>query len=152
MECCEIISSSNSVINCKTCNKPSLKVELFVLKHQLNPTKKLNLPDKEYFYCKTPKCPMVYFSKDGDSFTKEDVRIKIRIKEDNQDDLPVCYCFGFTERQIREDFLKNGTSKITEWIKQEVKAKHCACEYKNPSGHCCLGDIGEVIKRSKING
>lgn len=90
---------------------------------------------------------MVYFSKDGDGFTKEDVRIKIRIKEKNQDNLPVCYCFGFTEKQVREDFRNNGFSKITEWIKAEVKAKHCACEYKNPSGHCCLGDIGEVVNK-----
>lgn len=146
MECCEQTSNKNIGI-CKYCNNPGAPIETFVLKHQLKPEKKLNLSDKEYFYCKTPKCPMVYFSKDGDGFTKEDVRIKIRIKEEEQLDLPVCYCFGFTESQIIDDFHKNDTSKITDWIKAEVKADHCACEYKNPSGHCCLGDIGKVIKK-----
>ena len=148
MKCCEVTASKATSV-CRHCKSTGIPVETFVLKHQLKPDKKLNLPERKYYYCKTPNCKIVYFSNNGDNFTREDVRIPIRVKEKEYKDLPVCYCFGFTEAQIIDDFQRNGTSKITEWIKQEVKVKHCACEYKNPSGHCCLGDIGEVIKKEK---
>lgn len=149
MKCCE--TKGKSTINCKMCKGVAQLVEIFVLKHQLKPEIKLKLPDKKYYYCKTPTCEIVYFSEDGLAFTKKDIRIKIRIKEKEQEGLLVCYCFGFTERQIIDDFHRNGVSKITEWIKNEVKDKHCACEYKNPSGRCCLGDIAEVLKRRQKN-
>ncbi len=34
-----------------------------------------------------------------------------------------------------------GKSTVAERITTEVKAGHCACEVKNPSGKCCLGDV-----------
>jgi hypothetical protein len=28
----------------------------------------------------------------------------------------------------------------------EVKAGNCACEMKNPSGKCCLGDVTRTVR------
>ena len=47
----------------------------------------------------------------------------------------VCYCFGYTANDIREDVLKNnGESTIMAKIKAEKQAGNCQCETKNPRG------------------
>jgi hypothetical protein len=35
---------------------------------------------------------------------------------------------------------------VAERIKAEVDAGHCACEVKNLSGKCCLGDVTRAAK------
>lgn len=46
----------------------------------------------------------------------------------------VCYCFGYTEEDIREDLHKNGRSLILERIAAEKKTGGCRCAELNPSG------------------
>jgi hypothetical protein len=57
----------------------------------------------------------------------------------------VCYCFSFTARQIADDLAMHGRSTVREYIRGQVRAGCCRCETTNPSGHCCLGDVGQVI-------
>ena len=70
------------------------------------------------------------------------------IKE-REDPVPLCYCFDYTRADIRRSIEKSGKSEIPERIKTEVQAGFCACEVKNPSGSCCLGEIGRAIQESK---
>ncbi len=56
------------------------------------------------------------------------------INEFKEDDL-VCYCFNYTRKQIEEDYIKNGYSKILEKITHEMKVGGCNCAQKNPKGH-----------------
>jgi len=44
----------------------------------------------------------------------------------------ICYCFGYTSDDIRQDFLKNGKSLIMEKIISEKKRGGCDCVTKNP--------------------
>jgi len=47
----------------------------------------------------------------------------------------ICYCFEYTEADIREDIQKNnGRSTIIEKIMTETKAGNCQCQTKNPKG------------------
>ena len=46
----------------------------------------------------------------------------------------ICYCFGYTSEDIRQDFIKHGCSMIMEKIKAEKKMGSCQCNTKNPSG------------------
>jgi len=62
------------------------------------------------------------------------------------DPIPVCYCFGFTRRDIHDEIAETGRSRIAEQISAEVKAGNCACEVKNPSGKCCLGNVTRVTQ------
>ncbi|MGL1930586.1 MAG: hypothetical protein OCC45_02370 [Desulfotalea sp.] len=55
-------------------------------------------------------------------------------KNEFKDDDLVCYCFEYTKRNIEDDFIKHGKSKILEKIKTEKKNKGCNCEIKNPKG------------------
>ncbi len=62
------------------------------------------------------------------------------------DPIPVCYCFGFTRKDIEDEIAESGCSTIAERITTEVKAGNCACEIKNPSGKCCLGDVTRAVQ------
>jgi hypothetical protein len=54
-------------------------------------------------------------------------------KEAQATDL-ICYCFGYTRRDIEQDVIKNGRSLILEKIAAEKKAGGCDCSTKNPKG------------------
>lgn len=57
----------------------------------------------------------------------------------------ICYCFNFTESDIKADILKNRKSTILEKIKAEKRADTCDCTAKNPKGRWCLGDVHRVV-------
>ena len=46
----------------------------------------------------------------------------------------VCYCFEYSEEDIRKDYEENGKSSILERIKAEKKFGNCQCATKNPTG------------------
>ena len=46
----------------------------------------------------------------------------------------ICYCFEFTEEDIRKDIEANGRSTILAKIKKERKIGNCQCAVKNPKG------------------
>lgn len=47
----------------------------------------------------------------------------------------ICYCFGYTEEDLRQDVLRYGRSRIMERIMAEKKDSRCRCADTNPSGH-----------------
>ena len=100
-----------------------------------------------YYYCRTPECEAVYFSRDG-VFLKPDVKVRVGLKE-QEDPVPLCYCFDYTRGDIIREIQQYGTSRIPERVKAEVQAGFCACEVKNPSGACCLGDITRAVQQAK---
>jgi hypothetical protein len=52
-----------------------------------------------------------------------------------KDDDLVCYCFGYTRKDIEEDYVaNNGKSTILERITFEKKVVECDCTHKNPKG------------------
>lgn len=46
----------------------------------------------------------------------------------------ICYCFGYTEEDLRQDVLEHGRSLIMERIAAEKKNGRCRCAEKNPAG------------------
>jgi hypothetical protein len=46
----------------------------------------------------------------------------------------ICYCFGHTEEDLRQDVLKHGRSLIMERIVSGKKGGQCRCAEKNPAG------------------
>ena len=46
----------------------------------------------------------------------------------------ICYCFGHTSADIKQDFLDNGRSLIMEKIIAEKKQGGCDCATRNPKG------------------
>jgi hypothetical protein len=107
----------------------------------------LGMPNTQYYFCDASDCELVYFALDAEAptFRRDDLVVRVGAKE-TADPIPICYCFGFTRQDVWDEIGGTGKSTVAEWIKAEVEAGHCACEVKNPSGKCCLGDITRAAK------
>ena len=101
--------------------------------------------DRRYRFCASPDCPVVYFYEDH-RFTVNDLRVRVGLKE-KHDPIPLCYCFGFNDEDVRREFRTQRRTTILDRIKSLVKEGMCACEERNPSGTCCLGDVARVVER-----
>jgi len=107
----------------------------------------LGMPNTQYYFCEAPGCDAVYFPLDTQAplFRREDLVVRVGAKE-IEDPLLVCYCFGFTRQDIWDEIRSTGKSTVAKRITAEVEAGRCACEMKNPSGKCCLGDVTRIVK------
>src|SRR5713101_2012113 len=52
-------------------------------------------------------------------------------------------CFNFSRADVRRECT------ISARIAAEVRAGRCACEVKNPSGACCLGEVNRAVRDAK---
>jgi hypothetical protein len=107
----------------------------------------LGMLNTQYYFCEAPDCEVVYFPLDAEAptFRRQDLVVRVGAKE-TADPIPICYCFGFTRQDIWDEIGSTRKSTVAERIKAEVEAGHCACEVKNPSGKCCLGDVTRAAK------
>src|SRR5882672_10255497 len=107
----------------------------------------LGMPNTQYYFCDASDCELVYFAIDTEAprFRREDLVVRVGAKE-TADPIPICYCFGFTRQDIWDEIGSKGESTVAERIKEEVEADRCACEMKNPSGKCCLGDVTRAAR------
>ena len=105
----------------------------------------LHMPATQYYFCEAYDCDVVYFAVDPQApiFRRDDLLVRVGAKEE-ADPIPVCYCFGFTRKDIENEIAATGRSTVADRITVEVKAGNCACEVKNPSGKCCLGNVARV--------
>lgn len=102
--------------------------------------------DEDYRFCPEPGCAVVYYGEGGTRFTVDDLRELVTVKASGVG-RPLCYCFGFKEGDAREEIARTGTSTIPARISRLIKAGMCACEVRNPSGACCLGQVNQIVKR-----
>ena len=97
-----------------------------------------------YRFCAVPDCPIVYFDEEGkQQFTIDDLRVRVGLKV-TEDPIPLCYCFGFDESHVRDELARTGTTTIPHTISQLIREGLCACDSRNPSGVCCLGDVNRI--------
>ena len=61
----------------------------------------------------------------------------------------ICYCFEYTDEDIKQDFSINGRSLIMEKIMAENNMGACQCTTKNPKGKWCLADFRRVVNEVK---
>jgi hypothetical protein len=101
----------------------------------------------EYRFCPEAECHIVYFHASGkQTFTTADVRVRVGLKE-RTDPIPLCYCFGFDEADVRREIESTGRATIPRRIAEFLKQKVCACPARNPSGACCLGEVTKAVRR-----
>lgn len=130
---------------CLSCKGPSRPVTLRTMLLMLKPELFTQVGESHYRFCATPACPLVYFST-GRSFTTSDLRVRVGLKE-KDGPIPLCYCFGFSEQAVREEIETEGNTTILQRITALIKERMCACEERNPSGACCLGEVTKAVKR-----
>ncbi len=150
--CCAVPEKPQSKNwQCPECGRKGKPVPRVTL-DLLYPDAKARLTDAAYLFCETPTCPVVYFAPDdGSVFHKADLIVRVGIKE-TEPPAPLCYCFDHTREEIWAELEATGKTTIPDRIKAEVQAGNCRCEYTNPRGSCCLGDIQRAIQAFKAQG
>jgi len=150
MNCCEESSTvemqqARAQRGCLSCDGPSRPVTLRTMLLMLKPELFDQVGESQYRVCASPRCPVVYFSRER-CFTTGDLRIRVGIKE-KDGPVPLCYCFGFSEEGAREEIRTKGHTTIPQRITALIKERMCACEERNPSGACCLGEVTQAVSR-----
>jgi hypothetical protein len=100
-------------------------------------------------FCRTPSCEVIYYAVDGRIARKQDALVRVGLKE-TEDPLPLCYCFGFSRADVEREIAQTSSCTIPERIAAEVRAGRCACEIKNPSGVCCLGEVRAAVAEALL--
>ena len=142
-DCCSANNSAkvNTTPNkhiCPVNGKPYTKVAEHTLTHHLKHPWLFNHDTHQnYYFCDDPECDVVYFAEDNSTITKSQIRTSVGIKEPNNDNALVCYCFGVTFAEARKN------KAIKDYVVNMTKQKKCACDTRNPSGRCCLKDFPE---------
>lgn len=132
---------------CGHCGTQGQPVERQTLESLLKVEARLRLTNGAYFFDPSPDCEIVYFSHQEESyFTKADLLVRVGIKE-GEAPIPICYCFGHTVESARMEIQATSQSTVAARITKEIQAGHCACEVKNPSGRCCLGEVNKAVKK-----
>lgn len=98
------------------------------------------LSHESFRYCATQTCPVVYYADSEAVLETRDVRVRVNAKDSGLD-VPLCYCFSHTRGSIADELAATGKSTASASVAREIKAGRCACEVKNPSGRCCLGEV-----------
>ena len=133
---------------CAACGAKGIAVEPITLKALLTPDGLRRGVPSSPRYCANAQCEVVYFDSGAAVvFRETDLIVPVHAKHPDNDAIPVCYCFGYTEKSIHDQIEQTGASTATGSITAEVKAGRCACEVKNPKGSCCLGDVARVERR-----
>ena len=132
---------------CPSCRQPGKSIDDITLKAMLAvPLTKLSAVG--YHFCRTPSCPTVYYSVDGEQqFVEADLRERVHQKHPEADDVFVCYCFRHSPATIRAELQATGLSTVVERVTAGIQADQCACDIRNPQGSCCLGNVRAVVQR-----
>ena len=140
-------TKTDAQMGCSTCCDQSKPVSRKTVALMLKPQLLEEALNGTYRFCAARECPIVYLEEQGTRvFTVDDLRIVVGVKE-SMDPIPLCYCFGFEESHLREEIWQTGRTSIPERISQLIYDGLCACDARNPSGGCCLGEVSKAAKR-----
>lgn len=159
MNCCDLERNENTVFTgletdeplpCMKCSHDSKPVSLRTVLFMVKPEFLEEALNGAFRFCPDRECAIVYFQEQGKRvFTVDDLRTTVGVKA-SSDPIPLCYCFGFDESHLREEIAQTGTTTIPERISHLIREGLCACDIRNPSGNCCLGEVNRTAKRLKI--
>jgi hypothetical protein len=147
-DCCSVKGSlvAPAIAPCPVNAARSKQVDVLTVKSLIRRLP-LGMPNTQYYFCEAQNCDVVYSPLESHApiFRRGDLLVRVGVKE-AADPIPVCYCFGFTGMDIEREIAETGVSTVGERITAEVKAGKCACEMKNPSGKCCLGNLMRITQ------
>ncbi len=148
--CCELHPPQKcGPTKCPECGELGKTVQRITLGALLKPEKRSGIPkQKEFCFCRSAPCAVVYFVPDRVLFRKDDLSVPVGLKEPQNPTAPVCYCFGWTPEKIQAEIRNTGKSTVIDQIKAQVQAGNCYCEITNPQGSCCLGNVSQAVKQA----
>lgn len=133
---------------CPRCGAVGRPVRDETIQALLKPGLAASLLGVERRFCRTPSCDVLYYGADGRFVEKSAATVRVGLKE-TEDPVPLCYCFNFSRADVHREVAETGACTIPARIAAEVRAGRCACEVKNPSGTCCLGEVNKAVKEAQ---
>ena len=104
---------------------------------------------QELFLCMDPDCEAIYFGESGLVLRRGEVR-EVPAHKAGGEGL-VCFCFLHRRAEVEAE-ARAGTDRIFTAIREQVRAGNCACDVRNPTGCCCLGDVRSAMDRATRGG
>src|SRR2546423_15695264 len=103
------LSETGRCGSCKSKSRPVFRKTVLLM---LKPELLERAMRGSYGFCSARDCSTVYFEDEsGEQFTVNDLRIRVGLKVKN-DPIPLCYCFGFDESQLRGEIARTGSKII----------------------------------------
>lgn len=131
---------------CPACGKKGHTVDGATVKSMLAVSLR-HVRDTPYRFCASSDCDVVYYSDDGtQTFTTHQVRERVYQKEPGADDVLICYCFQHTPGDIRQHVAQSTQATLIDDINAGIQVGQCACDWRNPQGNCCLGNVRQFVK------
>ena len=132
---------------CPICGNKGHSVDGATIKSMLAVSLR-HVQDIPYRFCSNPDCDVVYYSDNGEqTFTTHQVRERVYQKEREANDVLICYCFQHTPGDIRQQFAQSNHQTIIDDINTGIQTGQCACDWRNPQGNCCLGNVRQYVKK-----
>lgn len=136
-DCCSMTCASDVFPRRHTCpvnGNAYGRVSPVTMKHHIRAPWAWREQHQGYYFCTDPDCRVVYFGEDGSIIDRAALRADVGVKQ-KSDNALVCYCYSISRREAALD------PRIREFVVEETRQQRCACEYRNPSGRCCLADF-----------
>lgn len=138
--------SQNDNVSCPKCGSKGKTIDNATIKSLISVSLH-RVEDIKHRFCADSDCSIVYFAEDGsEQFYTDDLRERVYQKESHEEDVLVCYCFFHTLGDIHASISDNGQNPIVDDINFGIQQGHCACDWRNPQGTCCLGNVIKIIK------
>lgn len=136
----------NETVKCPACGSKGHRIDGATVKSMLAVSLR-HVRDIPYRFCANPDCDVVYYGSDGaQTFTTHQVRERVYQKEPGADDVLICYCFQHTPADIRQHVAQSTQAALLDDINAGIQAGQCACDWRNPQGNCCLGNVRQFVK------
>ena len=153
-DCCSVKAPAipATAMACPECGGRSKQVGIVTVKSLVRHLP-FGMDSAQYYFCESPACDVVYFPSNAQAptFRRNELLVRVGLKEAH-DPITLCYCFGVSRADIVDEVRQNGKSALAERVRAEVQAGNCACELKNPSGKCCLGNITRAVQDAAGSG
>lgn len=134
---------------CPNCNTNGQNIDNATIKCMIKVSLH-RVEDVKHQFCANADCDVVYFAEDdSEIFHTADMRERVYQKEPDKADVLVCYCFFYTLNDIQTESRASENSAIVDDIKYGIKQGHCACDWRNPQGNCCLGNVINLVKAAQ---
>lgn len=141
--CCSSAHEPPRRAPCPGCGEPGEAVTTTTLLHQLATPWQQRIADEPHYFCNQSACPVVYFDNAGQRFDSTALRQAVGQKS-TAPGRTLCYCFDIRYSDLSDEARAR---QCREFVLAQTRHKVCACEERNPSGHCCLRDFPK--ERSK---
>lgn len=146
-ECCEPhdAADTSSHAACPACGQRGRSVPFQTVAALTH----VRLPERQEFHlCLQEECSTVYWGSDGARLKVPDLTVTPSFKKPGGRGL-VCYCFLHDTAEIERELEESGVTRVPERIRHEIQQGNCACEVRNPSGRCCLGDVTRAVESAR---